>query len=509
VTARLSVVASFLALAIAGAQAPSRVFVVVFDEQHLTAGGLKRLQSAAVTLFTQEFQPGDRGGVVVDGQLAGNRLSSDRDELLRAVQRAHPRLATASDLESSAAIPGGAEPSARLAEIETLDAARAATDRKLAGVEALIGNLSRVDGPKAVVLMSEGYGGDGAAPRVRDLIAAAVRAGVRVHVFDESGSDRDAATGLARGTGGIVTRKASEFAPAVARIATATVLVATAAAPASVAAPPAAPASTGPAAALATAAAKASSAAAPMTTGVIVAEPSADPGVLRMRPLVESHVMALAGGDWSDDAARAGWEAYQRGDLESARAALSPIAARPVAPSWIEYVVGQADYALGQFKDASVAWERVRGRQPRFEPVYLDLADAYIKLEDRKKAMEILRGARTRWPKDAEVLNDLGVIQATAGDLDEAIKTFKDAIVIAPDDTIAYLNLGKSLEMRYFKNRRYLSGPRLWVSDENIRRDAIKSYEQYLALGGPYADQASESLTNLRTLGNKPVLPRK
>ena len=132
-------------------------------------------------------------------------------------------------------------------------------------------------------------------------------------------------------------------------------------------------------------------ASAPLTNGVIVATPNADPSVLRMRPLAETHVMDLAGGDWSDEAARAGWEAYQRGDLESARAALTPIAARPVAPSWIEYVLGQADYALGQFKDAAVAWERVRHRQPEFQPVYLDLADDYIKLDERKKAIDILQ----------------------------------------------------------------------------------------------------------------------
>jgi len=78
-----------------------RVFVVVFDDASLSAGGLRRLQAAASVLFTNEFHPGDLGGVVVDGNLIGSRLLSDRDELLRAVARAHPRIATASDLESS------------------------------------------------------------------------------------------------------------------------------------------------------------------------------------------------------------------------------------------------------------------------------------------------------------------------------------------------------------------------------------------------------------------------
>ena len=129
--ARLAVMLCVLALANAAAQSPSRVFVVVFDEQHLSSGGLKRLQAAAVALFSTEFRPGDLGGVVVDGRLVSDRLLSDRGELLQGIERAHPRLATASDLESSASVPGGVEQSARLAEIETLDLQRAAIDRKL------------------------------------------------------------------------------------------------------------------------------------------------------------------------------------------------------------------------------------------------------------------------------------------------------------------------------------------------------------------------------------------
>src|SRR4051794_8061948 len=99
--ARLAAIACCLAGVLVLAQAPGRVFVVVFDDQHLSSGGLNRLQAAASSLFTTEFQPGDLGGVVIDGRLVGDRLLSDPDELLKAVKRAHPRLATASDLEQS------------------------------------------------------------------------------------------------------------------------------------------------------------------------------------------------------------------------------------------------------------------------------------------------------------------------------------------------------------------------------------------------------------------------
>jgi tetratricopeptide (TPR) repeat protein len=237
-----------------------------------------------------------------------------------------------------------------------------------------------------------------------------------------------------------------------------------------------------------------------MASGVVVAAPASEPNVLRVRPLAESHVMDLAGGDWSDAAARAGWEAYQRGELEAARAALAPIAARPVAPSWVEYVLGQADYALGEFKDAAVAWERVRTRQPQFQPVYLDLADDYVKINERRKALEVLKTARQRWPANADVLNAQGVIEAGGGDLDAAIKVFRETIALAPKETITYLNLGKALEMQYFQKRHNLqllnwgSG----ANEERERLEAIKVYDQYLATGGPYGDLAKEGIARLQ-----------
>jgi hypothetical protein len=498
--ARLAVMLGVLALANAPAQLPSRVYVVVFDEQHLSSGGLKRLQAAAVQLFSTDFHPDDLGGVIVDGQLVGGRLMSDRGELVKAIERAHPRLATASDLESATSVPGGVEPSARLAEIETLDQQRAVTDRKLAILETLVGNLARVAGPKAILLMSDGFGGDASSDRVRALITAAAPAGVRFHVLDESGSDRDAASGLARGTAGIVARRPSTFAASIERIGKDTMAMPAVPAPASGDAPGVASASPAPAGSAPHETANGTTPAAPaMAAGVVVAAPSVEPNILRVRPLAESHVMDLAGSDWSDAAARAGWEAYQRGELEAARTALAPIAVRPAAPSWVEYVLGQADYALGEFKDAAVAWERVRARQPQFQPVYFDLADDYVKLDERHKALDVLKAARQRWPLNADVLNALGVIEAGGGALDDAIKTLRETVALAPTESIGYLNLAKALEMQYFQKRHNLRllnwGSR--ADEERERQEAIKVYQEYLGTGGPYGDLATEGIARL------------
>jgi len=236
-----------------------------------------------------------------------------------------------------------------------------------------------------------------------------------------------------------------------------------------------------------------------MTTGVVVATPTVEPNVLRVRPLAESDVINLAGGDWSDAAARKGWEAYQRGDLEGVRAALAPIAARPAAPSWVEYVLGQADYGLGEFRGAAAAWERVRARQPQYHPVYLDLADDYVKLDERKKAIEVLREGRKRWPKDGDILNALGVIIAGGGDVDQAIEVLNEAIALAPRETISYLNLAKALEMRYFKKLQNLKMLH-WRTDsstETERKNAIKAYQRYLATGGEYGSLARDGIKRL------------
>ncbi len=141
----------------------------------------------------------------------------------------------------------------------------------------------------------------------------------------------------------------------------------------------------------------------------------------------------------------------------------------------------------------------MRARQPQFQPVYFDLADDYVKLDERHKALDVLKAARRRWPIDADVLNALGVIEAGGGALDEAIKTLREAIALAPTESIGYLNLAKALEMQYFQKRHNLqllswgSG----ASEERERQEALKVYQQYLGTGGPYGDLAKEGIARL------------
>ncbi len=64
--------------------APPQVWLFVFDTGHLSAGGLQRTRDAVVAFIADKFHQGDIGGVVVDGKMANNRLTSDREELRKA-----------------------------------------------------------------------------------------------------------------------------------------------------------------------------------------------------------------------------------------------------------------------------------------------------------------------------------------------------------------------------------------------------------------------------------------
>jgi tetratricopeptide (TPR) repeat protein len=219
---------------------------------------------------------------------------------------------------------------------------------------------------------------------------------------------------------------------------------------------------------------------------------------LRLRPFAEEHVAALGPDQSPDVAARAGWAAYQRGDLEAARTHLNPAAAARSAEPWVHYVLGMADYGLGQYVAAIDAWEKVRREMPSFEPVYFDLVDGYLQVGDRRTAVAVLRAAEERWASDPDVFNALGVIHAGAGSLDEAIEGFERAITVAPDEPTTYFNLAVAYERRYFQSRRYFVPTKSWFWSQRDFDAAIRNYQRYLDTNGPYADRARAGLDRLK-----------
>jgi VWFA-related protein len=589
----------------------SRAFLAVIDDAHLSPAGFKRSQAAAQLLFSREFQSGDLGGIVMGGRVANNRMTTDREELLRSLKDAKPtgnkssrqqfeqewprlsqieaiRIALSSDRGVLAEVLGRAcadDPQACRAGFDAeaqvqskasqlADQARVDATQTLQTLRALMNGLVKIPGRKTILLLSEGFIADESWPMVQDVLELAVRANCRIYALDPAMAERggtsmlsagpgpmdasggmldrmdfaaDSLNSLAVDTGGFVIRNTNVFDKAIARIgedvsafyvlgyrpsspadgkfhrigvrlgrpgvtlrarrgyiavpqsAEAAALAATEAArrdapdtsgantvaDSGVPPPGSKPDSTGgdtlPAATNA--------------TGTVI--PSVEPtAAARVRPGAESNAYRLAPTGVSDPDAREGWAAYQRGDLESAHLSLSRAARRGSEP-WIHYTLGMSSYALAQFREAADAWEQVRAGAADFEPVYFDLIEAYLQLKDFDRAIRTARFGLERWPQDADLFQAMGVVQTVRGSLDDAVKSFQTAAALAPSDPNVYFNLGKAMELRYYKSRRYVDQLRAWVSNEAERTAAIANYKRYLTMNGVYGDSARAGLARL------------
>lgn len=598
----------------AGTIAPSptlpttrRVFVALFDNDHLSVAAFKRSQAAALELFSKHFGAGDVGGVVVDRHLAHDRLTSDREELLADVRAARPgqtitsrqfdermwpRLSAAEAVEivlrndqrvKTAAIERACSEqdcnnpvTRQLAELgvaskatQLTTEAQAEASKTLQTTQVLLRGLGRIDGRKTVLLLTEGFIADLTWPLVKEAVGEAARVNARIYTLDARGLDRrgmadylttafpgdssgalnllkqfditeDGMNSLAVDTGGFVVRNQNYFDQAVAQIVAdastyyvlayrpekapdgkyrsisvkvkrpgvlirarrgyvaaarpAPVPTMTAAAPVpAAAAAPAMPASPEPA----PVEPEPTAASAPVPTPEPVVTNASPSQGFRFRPDAGKHVDLLLKDESADAAAKTGWDAYQRGDVATARASLSLAAASASAHPWVHYALGLSEYALRQFRESASEWEIVRRAEPSFEPVYFDLVDSYLQLREHDEAIKVLRAARDRWPKDPEVYNALGVLQTTRGVIDDAVKAFEEAVKLAPKDAVSQFNLGRALEMRYNRSRRYVQQLRQWVSNDRDRTEAIDHYNACIALGGPFAQQAQEGLARL------------
>jgi len=599
--------------------AARRIFVIVFDDAHLSPGGFKRTQAAALTLFQSQLRDGDVGGVVSNGRMANGRLTSDRAELIKAVKDAKPNakvlsaqlderlwprlseveavrifvnddkemmdMATRRGCEEQKGAcegPAGDDPVRSMLHGKASQFSanvRVEATRTLAMLQSVLTGLGRLEGPKNVLLMSEGFISEETWPEVQDAVSGAARANTRIYALDARGLGRgmasvesvaptegisrmfeqmdmgaDSINSLAVDTGGFVVRNANQFDKAIERIADDAgnyyVLGYLPPSPADgkfhrigvkvkrqgvsvrarrgyTASPRPRPVVTATIAAASDSPVRSdpsvvsgSSRTEPDTSPVriqpdateevnpavtnapapatIAAPAAASPSTMRLRPDAARHIDLLLPDPSADRAAAAGWEAYQRGDVATARASLSIAAASPAAEAWVHYALGQSEYALGAYANAVIAWEKVHQATSTFEPVYFDLVDGYLQLKQHDKAIRLLHEGAANWPRDPDIFNALGVVHTSRGTLPDAIAAFKQAIDVAPGEAVSHFNLGRAFELRYFRNRRYVKQTKRWIADEKDRVGAIEQYERYLTFGGPYADAAREGVARLK-----------
>ncbi len=211
-------------------QAPPAVWVFVFDTEHLSPGGLNRSRDAIVKFIGDRFQKGDVGGVVFDGKMANNRLTSNHEELetaaaavkmpgeMRSRQlelREWPRL---QDDDEVWRIANGDRPSLQAAVARACNedpdqcrrappdmqitekaqrmnsATQLASLKTLKSAEALANGLARMPGTKTIVFMSEGFFLNDKGAELRQAVGQAARAGARFYTIDARGLNRGSAS---------------------------------------------------------------------------------------------------------------------------------------------------------------------------------------------------------------------------------------------------------------------------------------------------------------------------
>jgi VWFA-related protein len=568
-----------------------RVFVLVFDLEHVSAGGVDRAKKAALGFLDANFRAGDVGGIVSGGSMVNGRLTSDVKELSAAIggvkptgsdrtrlleRREWPRILD--DLEAYQIDRGDREALARGVTRACADdpdacrrgpvnealrekARRVVTEARAAGMRSmrtlagLSNGLARVPGRKTVVLLSDGFFAEEEWGFLRQVTDLAARGSTRFYALDTRGLNRgsggsdildagpraavnpaadvpaqdfvaDAPNGLAVDTGGLAIRNENDFGKALNEIADDTsnyyvlalrpatldgkfrpISVRVKREGMSVRARKGYMADARPTAPVPAAATPAPLEAKPVPAPLIVEAPGSIPSV-RLRADVGDQVKALEGaGRPPLDAypadlarrARAGLEAYQRGDVAAARERLRPAADHPQAPGSVRYVLGWSHYALGEYAPAVEQWEAVRASTPAFEPVYLDLADGYVQQREFGKAVAALRDAAKRWPKDVEVYNALGVVLAARGAADDAIATFEQGVAVGPDDETANYNLAKTLELRFVRRQRE-RGTSSSLNAASVAMDrerALEYYRRVASVKGSLAERAEEGIKRL------------
>ena len=214
-----------------GPVAPA-IWVFVFDAAHLSPGGLQRTREAVVKFIADKFHQGDIGGIVVDGKMANNRLTSDRNELRAAAEgvkmpgelrsrqmevRDWPRFQDelevikigadddAQTLQTAVARACTEEPDQckRGVPVDLLVKEKArrlfgdiqrATLNTLATIETLSNGLARLAGPKTIVFLSEGFIGEKLVAELQQAEAVANRAGAHFYTIDARGLNKGAAS---------------------------------------------------------------------------------------------------------------------------------------------------------------------------------------------------------------------------------------------------------------------------------------------------------------------------
>jgi VWFA-related protein len=190
-----------------------QTWIFIFDHRHLRMNGFQRAKGAVEAFMAGRFRAGDLAGVVMDGRMVNNRITSVPAEFMAAIGKVKvpgDAEARAADQAEADAAGGEGEAGAGIrAALNTMTAAdvKRAARATAEMLDALANGLAAMPGPKTIVLLSDGFGLAELEGTIRTAVGRMNRAGARIYAIDTkglAGPPGDAVNSLAVDTGGIV-----------------------------------------------------------------------------------------------------------------------------------------------------------------------------------------------------------------------------------------------------------------------------------------------------------------
>lgn len=112
------------------------------------------------------------------------------------------------------------------------------------------------------------------------------------------------------------------------------------------------------------------------------------------------------------------------------------------------YVQGLVAYARDDKRLAKVKFARAAKAAPGFAPPLIALGNAALALGEHDAALRAYKSALALEPNNAAILSNIGAVENALGSLEAAEATLKRALELAPDNAATKLNLAQVLRRR-------------------------------------------------------------
>lgn len=169
---------------------------------------------------------------------------------------------------------------------------------------------------------------------------------------------------------------------------------------------------------------------------------------------------------------------FQRGDTDGAAARFTEALRVDSQFYSAAFYLGATQAANGNDRDAASVWQRSLITDPSAPFVYTLLADAFMRLRDIDRALDVLTEAQALWPTDDQVTGRFAAALVTANKPAEALKVLNPYLATHPADHERLL-----LALRGLYEAR--SAGRTITSPEADRALFLKYADAYTAARGP------------------------